>query len=205
MNLSSAVLLQPTKMFSRAEVLIAPCPIPKSSGVYAWYFDEVPGHVPTEGCHQALGHTLLYVGISPSAPPTNGRSPSRQTLWSRVRYHFRGNAYGSTLRFTLGCLLADRLGIKLRRIGSGKTMTFTNPGEQALDAWMADHAKVVWVPVDRPWELEAQLFRQLSLPLNIQDNRSHAFCATLQALRRGAVEAARALEIAERGGARTSR
>lgn len=65
------------------------------------------------------------------------------------------------------------------------TMTFTNPGEQALDTWMAQHAKVIWVSVERPWDLEAQLFRRLSLPLNIQDNRGHAFCATLQALRRG--------------------
>ena len=203
MNEPSVSLLQPAQLFTRAEILTAPCPIPKSPGVYAWYFDEAPGDVPIDGCHHALGHTLLYVGISPSAPPANGKNPSSQTLWSRVRYHYRGNAYGSTLRFTLGCLLAERLGIKLRRVGSGMTMTFTNPGEQSLDGWMAEHAKVVWVPAERPWELEAQLFRRLSLPLNIQDNRSHAFCVTLQAVRRSAVEGARALEIAERGGPRS--
>ncbi|GAA2511770.1 hypothetical protein GCM10010406_54960 [Streptomyces thermolineatus] len=39
------------------------------------------------------------------------RSP--QNLRTRVRYHFRGNAAGSTPRLTLGCLL----GLELRRFG----------------------------------------------------------------------------------------
>ena len=39
---------------------------------------------------------------------------------NRIRYHFRGNAEGSTLRLTLGCLLIKPLGIELRRVGSGK-------------------------------------------------------------------------------------
>ncbi|WP_386143941.1 GIY-YIG nuclease family protein [Streptomyces yanii] len=41
---------------------------------------------------------------------------STQNLRTRVRYHYRGNAAGSTLRLTLGCLL----GLELRRVGSGK-------------------------------------------------------------------------------------
>ena len=48
---------------------------------------------------------------------------------------YRGNAYGSTLRLTLGCLLADQLGIELRRVGSGTRLTFGD-GEQALSEWM---------------------------------------------------------------------
>ncbi len=96
-------LLSPSQLFTRADVLAIPCPTPRSPGVYAWYLDEISEAVPTEGCHRALGHTLLYVGISPSAPPTNGAAPSRQTLRSRVRYHYWGNAFGSTLRLTLGC------------------------------------------------------------------------------------------------------
>ena len=197
-------LLSPSHLFTRADVLATPCPTPRSPGVYAWYFDEVPEAVPTEGCHAALGHTLLYVGISPSAPPTNGATPSRQTLRSRVRYHYRGNAYGSTLRLTLGCLLAVRLGITLRRVGSGKTRTFTNPGEQALDAWMARHAKVVWVAMERPWDLEAQLIRALSLPLNIMDNEAHAFCARLRGLRRETLARALEMPVADRGGRRSA-
>lgn len=204
MSAPPSILLSPNRLVTRAEVLGTPCPVPKCPGVYAWYFDEIPEGVPTENSHRALGHILLYVGISPSAPPTNGAAPSRQTLWSRVRYHYRGNAFGSTLRLTLGCLLADRLSIQLRRVGSGKTRTFTNPGEQALDAWMARHAKVVWMPVERPWEVEAQLIRTLSLPLNIQDNAMHPYCSALRNIRRLASEQALALPISDRGGRRVA-
>jgi hypothetical protein len=48
---------------------------------------------------------------------------SRQSLRTRIRYHFRGNAAGSTLRLSLGCLL----GLALRRVGSGARMTYRSP------------------------------------------------------------------------------
>ena len=63
---------------------------------------------------------LLYVGISPKEPPRDGRAGSRQTLASRIRYHYRGNAEGSTLRLTFGCPLAEDLGLDLRRVGGGR-------------------------------------------------------------------------------------
>jgi hypothetical protein len=40
----------------------------------------------------------------------------RQQLWT----HYAGNAEGPTLRKTLRCMLADQLGIQLRRVGSGQ-------------------------------------------------------------------------------------
>jgi hypothetical protein len=57
-----------------------------------------------------------------------------------VRYHFRGNAAGSTLRLMLGCLV----GLELRRVSSGKRMTFGEAGEAALGQWTANHARVCW-------------------------------------------------------------
>jgi hypothetical protein len=42
-----------------------------------------------------------------------------------------GNAEGSTLRLSSGCILAEQLGIQLRRVGSGKRLTF-GTGEQRL-------------------------------------------------------------------------
>ncbi|WP_373283393.1 GIY-YIG nuclease family protein [Streptomyces prunicolor] len=65
---------------------------------------------------------LLYVGI---APRHMANRTSTQNLRKRVRYHYRGNAAGSTLRLTLGSLL----GLELRRVGSGKRMTFGKAGE----------------------------------------------------------------------------
>lgn len=85
-------LLRPTRLWSRGEILIKPCPVPREAGVYAWYFREAPQGVPVDGCHSFEGMPLLYVGISPKKPPTNGASPSKQRLLHRVRYHYRGNA-----------------------------------------------------------------------------------------------------------------
>src|SRR6476620_6502385 len=72
----------------------------RSPGVYAWYFDQVPPGISATRCHRLGDRTLLYVGISPKEPPKNGAPESRQTLRSRLRTHFSGNAAGSTLRLT---------------------------------------------------------------------------------------------------------
>jgi len=199
-------LLRPPRFYSRREVLIRPSPVPARPGVYVWYFRKVPLGVPVDGCNRHDSMTLLYVGISPSKPPSNGKSPSKQSLAARVRYHFAGNAEGSTLRLTLGCLLADQLGIRLTRVGSGGRYTFTNPGEIRLDAWLEQNARVCWVEHPEPWELEEQLLKALSLPLNIDGNNLHPFVTTLQAFRRAARAAANAGEcVIDSGGPRQVR
>ena len=93
-----AELLAPARLWSRADVLASPSPVPREPGVYAWYFREIPPGVPTADCHRHADLTLLYVGIAPKAPPRNGARPSRQRLSDRVRYYYRGNAEGSTRR-----------------------------------------------------------------------------------------------------------
>ncbi len=50
----------------------------------------------------------------------------------------------------MDCLLADELGIQLRRVGSGRRRTFAD-GEQVLSEWMAENAFVSWVVRERPW------------------------------------------------------
>jgi hypothetical protein len=112
----------------------------------------------------------------------------------RIRYHYRGNAEGSTLRLTLGCLLSDQLGIQLRRAGSGKRMTF-GPGEAKLSEWMAENALVAFYLCESPWDVEAGLISTVCLPLNLDQNRNHAFHSTLAALRRAAKERARQFDI----------
>lgn len=164
----------------RAEVMASPSPVPRAAGVYGWWFREVPPGVPTEGCLTHGGLTLLYVGIAPKE--TRHGRPSRQTLYHRIRYHYRGNAEGSTLRLTLGCLLGERLGIQLRRVGSGKRMTF-GEGEQVLSAWMAENAFVSWVVTEEPWRVEAGVIRTTCVPLNLDQNRAHPFHAALSAMR----------------------
>lgn len=188
------LLLEPDHKWSRQESLARPSPIPREPGVYAWYFREIPPQVLVAGCHVHGSDTLLYVGISPNEPPKNGTAPSKQRLRNRIGYHYRGNAEGSTLRLTLGCLLSEKLGIQLRRVGSGKRMTF-GEGEPILSRWMDENAFVVWIIDAEPWLLEKEIIGQVSLPLNLDMNKKHPFHQTLSQIRKSAKDSARSLPI----------
>jgi hypothetical protein len=156
-----ARFLRPPRVFSRAEVLSRPSPVPAASGVYGWWFRDVPALIDTTECGQHDNLALLYVGISPRRPPRGGQAASRQNMRTRLWMHYAGNAEGSTLRKTLGCLLAEQLGIQLRRVGSGRRKTFAD-GEQLLSAWMSQNALVSWLIYERPWELEHSLSPRLT-------------------------------------------
>lgn len=190
----SSSLREPQKLWTRAEILGKPCPVPKVPGVYAWYFRTIPPQIPTAQCHTYNGLTLLYIGISPKKPPQNGKPPSSHTIYDRLRYHLSGNAKGSTLRLTLGCLLSTALDIQLRRVGSGARMTFAQ-GEHVLNTWLDQHAYITWLPHPPPWLLEEELIRTLSLPLNLDQNRHHLFHAALTQVRADARVRARALPV----------
>jgi hypothetical protein len=189
---SESDLILPTRLLSKDEVFGDPCPVPKAPGVYAWYFRGIPDGVMTDGCIRFDSCCLLYVGIAPTEPPRNGREPSRQRLFDRIRYHYAGNAQGSTLRLSLGCLLAEKLGTSLRAVGSGRRLTFGVEAERALSAWMRENAFVAWTVHPRPWTLERELIGRLCLPLNIQGNARHPFQATLRGIRQKAKRTAKA-------------
>ncbi|AYH00660.1 hypothetical protein F6Q07_05620 [Pectobacterium parmentieri] len=186
----------PEKLWSREEVMSSPSPVPAVSGLYFWWFKTVPSGVPLNGCVAINGHTLLYVGISPDK---KGKPNSRANLKTRIKTHYSGNAEGSTLRRTLGVLLSAESKFPLRRVGSGKRTTFTHSGEQWLDEWMANNAKVHWIPHDEPWILEESLISSISLPLNIQGN-NHAFRPLLSAMRSKATTEAKLMDIASEAG-----
>jgi hypothetical protein len=107
---------------------------------------------------------------------------SANPLAPRPESHAGQYAYGSTLRLTLGCLLAEPLGIELRRVASGMRRTFAEC-EAKLSAWMEENAFVCWMETREPWTVETQLITSVCLPLNLDQNRSHPFHATLSALR----------------------
>jgi hypothetical protein len=194
-NLAAAkALLRPTRLWTRPEVLARPSPVPATAGVYAWYLARLPIPIDTSSCVRIDGRLLLYVGISPKPPPINGARSSRQHLRARLEQHYRGNAAGSTLRLTLGCLLADQLGLQLRRVGSGRRLTFAD-GEATLSAWMAANAAVCWLPHPRPWELEQALVARLDLPLNLHGNQQHPFHPQLHTIRAAARATARGLPV----------
>jgi hypothetical protein len=174
-------------------VLQKPSPVLPTNGCYAWYFREVPKIVPTRGCSTFEGKTLLYIGV---APDKHDKLDTRQTLRSRIKRHYRGDAKGSTLRRTLGVLLEPQSGFPLRRVGSGNRITLTRAGEGYLNQWMEENAFVVWGEHPEPWAIEHDLLQEISCPLNIKDNERHPFVATLKAMRAEALRRAREKPIA---------
>lgn len=190
-----SALLDPVVTHTRANVLARPSAVPSTPGLYAWYFDApVPG-VPLTECYTTEHGTLLYVGISPGPPPGNGKPPSRQNLYKRIRYHYTGNAAGSTLRLTLGCHLTPTLGIELRRVGSGTRLTFTPAGEAALSDWMSQHARAAILEHPAPWDLEPALIQAVNVPLNIDHNSVNPYYLINRALRAQHKTAARLAPI----------
>jgi len=147
--------------------------------------------IDTTRCVQHAGLSLAYVGIAPKAPPQNGKPPSKQSLRSRIRCHYRGNASTSTLRLSLGCLLAPSLGIELQVTGNSHRLTF-GAGEAALSDWMAENAFVVWVEIADPWTYEEALIHRIGVPLNLEHNAHHPFAPALKKLRADARTAATA-------------
>lgn len=172
-------------MYSRSEVLSKPSLVPAKRGMYAWYFKKFPAIIQTEGCIVKDNLTLLYVGISPRN--INSRRNLRKRI---VNSHFRGNAKGSTLRLSLGVLLTNESKFPLRRVGSGKRMTFTKLGEEWLNNWMEENAFVCWMQHPEPWKIEEKVIQCISPPLNIKGN-NHSFSNTLSELRRDAKRIAR--------------
>ena len=158
-------LINDSALYSRHEILSTTSLPPFVPGVYAWFFKETPSDVPVDDCVTKGSLKLLYVGISPDRM---GKPNSLQNPRRRITTHVRGNAEGSTLRRSLGVLLAETSGYPLRRVGSGKRMTLTHSGEQWLDDWMTKNAFVCWLEHQVPWEFEDELLGSLSLPLNIK-------------------------------------
>ena len=181
-----ARFLIPDHQYSRREVLDRPSPVPAEGGVYGWWFrPPLPQDEPqinTSGCSCYQGLTLMYVGISPKRPPANGRLLGKRNLRLRLRQHYTRTAAASTLRRSLGCLLAEDLNLHLQPLGSGGRTNFGD-GEQKLSDWMAANAFVSWLVREHPWELEDELIRELDLPLNLEGNQRNPFHATLTRIR----------------------
>jgi hypothetical protein len=74
---------------------------------------------------------------------------------------------------------------------------------QISKAWLEQNALVCWVEDVRPWELEEQLLKRMSLPLNIDGNDHHPYNAKLRSCRTTARVAAKAGQcVADSGGPR---
>jgi hypothetical protein len=156
-----------------------------AKGVYRWWFKNSPPIIPLDGTISVDGMNLLYVGTGPKD------ANSKRFLRERLKDHIERDATKSTLRRSLGCLLAESLQLKFEvaRISRSKQtgrITYhygLGARESSLSNWMEKNARVSWILHDRPWELESELMSKLVLPLNVQDNDRHPFAKTLGDLR----------------------
>lgn len=172
----------PARLWTRREVLQRSSPVPCAPGIYGWFLRNLPDNVPLSGTVTIDGFHLLYIGIAPARPG------SASNLRTRVRQHLAGNASGSTLRLTLGCLLSEQLRLVLSPTASGR-LTFGS-GESRLSEWFEQNSRIVWHTIAVPWTVEAEAIQSFVLPLNIRDNDASRFAATVSALRCAAKAAA---------------
>jgi len=190
-------LLNPDKLWSREEILKKPSPIPPENGIYAWYFKTTPNismfkkyfnieeHnkvLLLKDSHKFQNYQLLYIGISPKDNKSNNN------IRNRLRGHMNGNSYSSTLRLSLGCLLADELKITLKKHGS--SLHF-GKDEDKLSQWMSENAFVTFQLCNEPWSVEDEAINKLMLPLNLKDNTNSSFKEPLEKLRKHAKSIAR--------------
>lgn len=79
---------------------------PRAKGAYAWWFERESLPVPDQPYHRVDRFELLYVGIAPRKPAASG-TLSASRLRGRLVAHAAKNASRSTLRMSLGVLLAS--------------------------------------------------------------------------------------------------
>jgi hypothetical protein len=176
-------LLAPRAFAMASEIAADPRLVPAVAGIYGWWFED--GALPIVPKQDSLhldGRRLLYVGIAPSAPSSNGRI-SKRTLRDRLKNHTRGPVAQSTLRRTLVALLSETLELSPVLLPSGK-LSMSRAEEAALTQWMSDHARVAWMLHPAPWILEHALISGGPRPpLNIRDSLD-PFRLELKLLRR---------------------
>lgn len=148
--------------------------IPAEGGLYGWHFTAAPRA-------DLDADRLLYVGISP------GRATSKETLRSRIKYHFSGDAEGSTVRMTVGLLLGLPLHLRERT----ETKTFGPDGEAELSEWLVEHGRLCWHLHHEPWTIRPEVVAGADVPLNVQHNAEHPFAPVISALRARAIADAR--------------
>lgn len=183
-SLTAGRILNPLTLHSAADVRSAPA----SPGIYGWWMRKGTLDVPEAAYQEQGGHQLLYVGISPRKPSAAGRA-SNGNLRKRLLTHATKNASQSTLRRTLGVLLADGLGLMLGVHGGREH--YGPQGEALISRWLIENARVAWAVDPEPWKAEDELLADATLALNL-DGRTDVFARSISDRRRAALAAARA-------------
>lgn len=152
--------------------------IPASPGVYGIFFDsaqlllERSGYLEFDSAFPLNrdGFDLLYVGATAS------------DLRIRALQHLVGDSRSSSLRMTVGALLAEELA--LDPVGDGSRTYFSfGDGERRLSEWLAANTRLAFWECDTPFVLEKHLLRTYPVPFNISDRKRHPFSKYLMSIR----------------------
>ena len=152
--------------------------IPDEPGAYALFFDsgtcllERSGYLDFDKAYPPSfdGFDLLYVGAT------------MDSLRRRAMQHVVGDSRTSSLRMTVGALLAGDL--DLDPVGDGSRTYFNfGDGERRLTQWLCAHTRVAVHPCSQPFTIEKWLLREYAIPLNLSERKRHPFSKYLMALR----------------------
>ena len=146
----------------------------RTPGLYSWWVDEAGAIDLGAGLGMPVTPGLVYAGLAGATRWPSGRRSSN-TLWSRITgMHLGSNHELSTLRHTLGAILAS----------AGQK---TAIDEAALTEWMHRHLTVITVPfrdADRLGQIEDDVLGQLDPPLNLRSVPSSPVREKVSELRR---------------------
>lgn len=100
--------------------------------------------------------------------------------------HIEGVANLSTLRVSLAALLYEKSGYSLYK--HKQKYLLDEEGEEWLDWWMDENAFVCWQQHADPGTLKKEILKNISVPLNIQNNFDTHFRRKLGRLRGQAIQ-----------------
>jgi len=95
--------------------------------------------------------------------------------------HLNGNVGSSTFRFVLAALLTDALDLHPHLRGTKVALNASD--NERLSAWQRTHLLLTWCARQRPWEIESEVIRKLTPPLNAAGNAAHPFYPAVRAAR----------------------
>jgi Family of unknown function (DUF6884)/GIY-YIG catalytic domain len=146
----------------------------RGPGLYSWWVDDKGAAELSVGLGLPLEQGLIYAGLAGATRWPSGKR-SGNTLAKRIsRMHLGGNRKRSTLRRTLGAILAEARGQSA-------------VDETALTSWMNEHLTVVAHIVKDPdtlGRLETDVLARLDPPLNLKDMAPSPLRQRLRELRR---------------------
>lgn len=151
--------------------------VPDTSGVYALFWIQPDATPLGTDCGQAgdieaIELMPLYIGAS------------KDSLRVRIKRHIMGDTRGSTLRASLGMILAERLDLQIVQIPTKRY--FCIEPEQRLSDWIVLNTIVGYFETNDPFELEKAMLAVSAGKLNISGCQPNEISGHLKLLRANA-------------------